>query len=355
MNNLYEALENCLQDIEQGADLESVLFRYPELADEIRPILEASAAARSMVVPPPSAEVLRRNRARVLQRAAQLREGKVRSSQRLWFAPLRRIAVTLAVVAMLFVSGTGLVGASSNTVPGDQLYPVKRTWEGVRLLFTFNAQERDVLEIEHENERLHELQELFAKGRSEEVDFRGLVMSQNGNEWIVAGVRVLISGQTDLRDEGIRVGSPVHVRGLTQGNNTILAERISLLSSKAKLPDLDDEREEEDNSGPGSVTGNDKPRSEETETRQPENENDNSNSGSGSGTNEDQNDNSSHDGNSNDNGGNVNDNHNDNTNDDSGGGNDNSSEEGGGAENNNENANDSGGDDNSGSGGGGND
>jgi len=133
MNNLYETLEICLQDIEQGADIDTVLFRYPELADELRPILEASVNARRMEVAPPPVEVVRRNRAKVLQHAAQLREAKVKSpSRRIWLASLRRVAVTLAVVATLFVSGTGLVRAASATLPGDNLYPVKRTWEYVR-------------------------------------------------------------------------------------------------------------------------------------------------------------------------------------------------------------------------------
>jgi hypothetical protein len=282
MNNLYEALEICLQDIEQGADIESVLFRYPDLADELRPILEASTGARKMAVPAPSAEVIRRNRARVLQHASQMREAKANSSQQFWFASLRRLVVTLAVVALLFASGTELVRAASTTLPGDNLYPVKRTWEDVLLAFTFNVQQRDALEIEHENERLHELQELFAEGRSAEVDFAGSVTSQNGNEWVVSQVPVVLSGQTETRDQGqgIVVGSAVRVKGQTQGNNVVLAERIELLPAGAKLPDIGDEPEletetheglnqqNEDNSGKGS--GEESPLAEETKTPEPE-------------------------------------------------------------------------------------
>jgi hypothetical protein len=340
MNNLYEALENCLQAIEQGADVETVLLRYPDLADELRPILEASAAAKSMAAPAPSAQAVRRNRAKVLQQAAQMREEKVRSSQRIWFVSLRRIAVTLAVVTVLFVSGTGLVGASSNTLPGDNLYPVKRTWEGIRLLLTFSPGQRDGLEIEHENERLQEVQELLTEGRSEEVDFSGLVTSQNGNEWVVAGVRVRISSQTEIRDPGIAVGSPVRVRGLTQGNGIVLAERIRMLSSDAKLPDAGDEHESEteDHSGPGSGTGDDQPRVEETETPGSEDSNSNSGSDSDSNSNENQNDHGSEDVNSDDNSGNSNE---DNTNNDN--------------ESNSNYSNDNSGEDDSGSGGGGSD
>jgi len=336
MNNLYEALEICLQDIEKGADLESVLFRYPDLADELRPILEASAGAKNMAVPAPSPDVVRRNRTKLLQHAAQMREANVKSSRRVWFASMRRLAVTLAVVALLFVSGTGLVGASSNTLPGDNLYPVKRTWEGVRLFFTFNPMEREALEVEHENERLHEVQEVLAEGRSTEVDFNGLVTSQNGNEWVVANVRVLISDQTELRDPGIGVGSPVRVRGITQGNNIVLAERISLLSSDEKLPDVDDSHESEgdneNNSGPGS--GNDGPGNEATETVAPQN--DHSGSGTNSGTNDPLNENS----NSNDNTSSGN---------DGSGSNDNSSDNSGSSDSSG-NGDHSGGGDNSGSG-----
>lgn len=299
MNNLYEALEICLQDIEQGADVEAVLFRYPDLAEELRPILEASAGAKSLAVPAPSVEAVRRNRAKVLNHAAQIRETKSRSSRRIWFASLRRLAVTSAVLFILFVSGTRLVGASSSSLPGDNLYPVKRTWEGLRLLLTFNGQQRETLELEHENERLHELREVLASGRSAEVDFNGLVTSQNGNEWVVAGVRVLISNQTEIRDAGIVVGSAVRVRGVTQSSDTVLAERIRLLSSDAKVPEdgHESESDNDDNSGPGS--GDDRTEFEETET--PEIEDDNSGSGSDSNSNDNDNRNSNEDRHSNDN------------------------------------------------------
>jgi len=156
---------------------------------------------------------------------------------------LRRVAVTLIVVVAIFVSGTGLVRAASTTLPGDNLYPVKRTWEDVLLLFTFNLQEREGLEVEHENERLHELQELFAEGRSAEVDFVGLVTSQNGNEWLVAGIPVVISAQTEMRGSSITIGSPVRVKGQAQGNGSVFADRVELLPSGAILPELNEEPE----------------------------------------------------------------------------------------------------------------
>src|SRR4026207_2593599 len=108
MNNLYEVLEICLQELEQGRDIETVLFSYPDLADELRPILEVSVNAKKMAVPAPSAEIVQRNRAKVLQHAAQMREANFQPARRIWFTSLRRLAVTLTVLVVLFASGTGL-------------------------------------------------------------------------------------------------------------------------------------------------------------------------------------------------------------------------------------------------------
>jgi uncharacterized membrane protein YgcG len=297
MNNLYEALEVCLQEIEQGVDIETVLFRYPDLTDELRPILETAVNARNMSIPAPSPEVVRRNRAKVLQRAAEMREGKARSaSRRFWFASLRRVAVTLIVVTALFVSGTGLVRAASTTIPGDNLYPVKRTWEDVLLLFTFNMQQRDALEVEHENERLSELKELFAEKRSAEVEFAGTVTSQNGSEWLISGISVIISAQTEIHDAGIIVGSAVRVKGWSQANGGVLAEKIELLPPGAKLPEVNEEPEiehnehedsqqqqMEDDSGKGSGEDSSNVKEVTSPTLESQSKTELENSGSGSG------------------------------------------------------------------------
>lgn len=294
MNNLYEALEICLQEIEQGADIEAVLFRFPDFAEELRPILETAANARKMSIPAPSAEVVQRNRARVLQHAAEMRESNARAStRRLWIASLRRVAVTLVVIAALFVSGTGLVRAASTTLPGDNLYPVKRTWEDVRVMLTFNVQQRQTLEVEHENERLYELRELFAKGRSASVDFAGVVTSRNGADWSVSNIPVVVSAQTELRDPGIATGSAVHVMGYTQANGAVLAERIELLPPGAELPELKEDPgiEQENHEGPtpqyednsGNGSGENSPNIEETPSPESETSAEVDKSGSDSG------------------------------------------------------------------------
>jgi hypothetical protein len=146
---------------------------------------------------------------------------------------------------MLFMGSNRLVHASSTTLPGDNLYPVKRTWEDMKVLLTFNTQAREALEVEHENERLDELNDLFAEGRSAKVDFAGTVKSQNGNLWMVTNIPVQISSQTDLGGQVVTRGSAIRVRGFTQADGTVLAERVELLAAGVPLPDV------EENEAPG--------------------------------------------------------------------------------------------------------
>lgn len=259
MTKVYEILEICLKEIERGADVDTVLFHYPEFEKELRPILEASVKAKEMTAGAPSEEAARRSRAKVLQRAAQMREAKAApASRRVWSVPLRRALVTLAVIAMLFVSGTGLVRASSSSLPGDNLYPVKRAWEGLSLFFTFDTAKREALEFEHENERLKELRELIAKGRSAEVEFAGYVTRQSADEWRVSGITVFVSPGTRLPEQTVVVGAAVRVKGRIQ-NNGVVAERIEALPPGYRLPEAEDEDsleiEEEEDEGANQPIG----------------------------------------------------------------------------------------------------
>lgn len=253
MSNLYDVLEICLQEIENGADVDTVLFRYPEHAEELRPILGASVQAGMLAAPDPSAEVMHRGRAKILQRAAQLREAQSQPSHRFWTVSLRRALVSLAVIAVFFISSTSLVRAASTTLPGDNLYPVKRTWEDVLVLLTFNIQARQALQVEHENERLNELSELLAEKRSAKVEFAGTVMSQDGDLWLVSKVLVQVSSQTELQAP-VKVGDAVRVEGFTQADGTVLAKEIKVLAAGIPLPDMDEEEDHESEQKPSEAT-----------------------------------------------------------------------------------------------------
>ncbi len=263
MNNLFDILEICLQELENGADVESVLARYPEMAGELRPILKAAIMAKKMAAPVPSPEVIRRGRAKLLQHAAQLREQKAAPRRRM-IPVFQRLAISFTLTAFFLASGTGLVGASSKALPGENLYPVKRSWEDVRLFFTFDPNQKELLASEFESERLDEVDELLAEGRDEPIQFAGLFMQVNGVTY-VSGVTVLIP-------VGLQVpanGAAVVITGQTNAQGFVEITSIEILPDGAVVPvgrPIEVDNESNSNSGSGLEDG----------------ANSNSNSGSGS-------------------------------------------------------------------------
>ena len=252
MNKLYDVLEICLQELENGVDLETVLARYPDLASELHPILKASinARTRSVAVSAPSPEAVRRGRAKLLQRASEMREQKVAPRKRM-IPIFQRLAISFTLTALFLASGTGLVGASSSALPGENLYPVKRTWEGLRLFFTFNPDRRELLESEFESERLDEVGELLAEGRHETIQFAGVFMQVNGVTY-VSGVTVIIPANLQVPPDG----TAVIVTGRTNAQGFVEVESIELLPAGAIVPVGEPvEVENESDSGSSSEDG----------------------------------------------------------------------------------------------------
>jgi hypothetical protein len=198
MNNIFDALEICLQELENGAELESVLTRYPDLADELRPILKTSIAARNVAVPGPSPETLRRGRARVLQNAAEMREAKAQPAKLRTAPILRRFLLSLSlVVLLLFISSNGLLNASASALPGERLYPVKRGWENVQLMFVLDPASRSALETQFYNERFSEVTSLLTRGQVAPVEFAGVYLEVFGQVY-VSGIQVIVLDTTTL-------------------------------------------------------------------------------------------------------------------------------------------------------------
>jgi Domain of unknown function (DUF5667) len=236
---LYEALEVCLQTLETGADLESALKRFPEMKDDLRPLLETSQQARLLAIPEVPLATLRRERSHVLQHAAEIRAPGLKPRKRLPLFSFPRLAASLAIALIFFLlSGTGLVRASNGALPGDHLYPVKRTWEDVRLLLVINPESREVLQSEFEQERLHEVDELMAEKRHQTIAFAGLVTEQNRDVWVVSGVPVHITAASRLPQDPVSAGATIMVNGWTNAQGYVEAERIEIMAPGLTLPAL---------------------------------------------------------------------------------------------------------------------
>lgn len=227
----YDILESYLQELDNGVEVETILARYPNFAEELRPILKSALQAKRISAPAPSQAAVVRGRARLMQRVAEMREGKIAPRKRV-IPFFQRIAIAFALTATLLLSGTGLVGASSTALPGQNLYPVKRGWEDVRLFFTFNEEDRDSLEREFEGERLHEVNALLSEDERSTVDFSGIFTTKNGATY-VSDVRVTFPAGAQLPAEGVAV----HISGLTTEHGYVEITRFEILQGSSIIPD----------------------------------------------------------------------------------------------------------------------
>lgn len=243
-NKLYDALEICLQAMEHGDSLDSVLARFPDLTSDLRPILEAAQRAREIPAPLPSADATRRGRAALLQRAAEMREAQrpIRSRQPV-IPFFQRLAIALSIAAIALMSGTGLVQASTTSLPGENLYPVKRTWEDMRLLFVSSPEQREALEGEYEVERLDEVAELLREGRVVSITFTGLVTENTDGSMVVSGLPVALTAQTSYTGDPLTVGASVIVTGQTDSVGRVTALSVQTLPPGTMVPTGEQEEE----------------------------------------------------------------------------------------------------------------
>jgi len=254
---LYEALEVCLNALETGADLGSVLKRFPDLQDELRPLLEASQKAKILAISEVPEKAVRGGKLRVLQHAAEMRRATPKPRRRWSMFAFPRLATSLVIAFIFLLSGTGLVSASNSALPGDSLYPVKRTWEDVRLVLVVNPTSREHLEDQYEQERLHEVDELLVEKRSEAITFTGMVTDQTGDQWMVSGISVQITPTSQLPLVPVVVGSSIMVRGRTNAQGFVEAERVTFLKPDLALPTVvptkvEDSKDTENNGNSGT-------------------------------------------------------------------------------------------------------
>ncbi len=238
MTELHDALENCLQAMERGASLDAALKRYPDLAGELRPLLVAASMAKDSARVHVPLDVRRRGRSRLQQRAAELGASRL-SPRRRMIPAFPRLALTGILAAALVLTSTGLVSASSASIPGDQLYPVKRTWESVQLLFVFSPQQRDLMQSSFEQERLDEISELLGRRQAAPISFSGILARRSDGNWVVSGIPVSVTGSTNLPTGSVTDGVPITVSGVTRQDGVLEAQQIQILQPGTFLPPLE--------------------------------------------------------------------------------------------------------------------
>ncbi len=159
-------LDTCLERVRLGGEsIEQCLDSYPEHASELEPLLRAALRVMDVSSIRPRDEFGRVARSRLLSAVST---GNARGKERRF--PMMRWqrgwAVALAVILAIAVVGGGTVTASSGSLPGDVLYPVKTTAEKVQSFFTFGDEANARFHMKAAERRLGEMESLAEKKRA---------------------------------------------------------------------------------------------------------------------------------------------------------------------------------------------
>jgi hypothetical protein len=168
-----QSLEYCLQELERAGDVEASLGRYPQHADQLRPLLETVQAARQHYrVVPQAPGGLAAGRERMLAEAARQRARgsfvpALKTGRKTWRISVMRLVTALLVAALGVISlGGGTIWAASDSLPGDFLYPLKLATEDARLTLASGPEKQVGLELQFIKERADEIRELAADGQA---------------------------------------------------------------------------------------------------------------------------------------------------------------------------------------------
>lgn len=215
-----ELFEKCLSELEAGSSFQDVLDAHPRVRGDLEHLLRLAIQSSHEQAGDPSPNVVHHSRTKLLARAAELREAGAPRGFSKW---IPRYAVGFAAMLIaLILSGYGLFSASAQALPGDFLYPIKRSAETLRLEITSDEQRREQLEEQFENRRTHEVMRLLAGERVEYISFEGVVEQMRGQDWTVSGINVLIDDQTKIIGD-INVRDGIEVEGETRPGDYVFA------------------------------------------------------------------------------------------------------------------------------------
>jgi hypothetical protein len=238
-----QVLENCLDQLDTGMNVEEVLSQYPDLADELRGPLEAAHAMRWLAASsaiPEGAQT--RSREKFFDAAATSLRLDSRKRARTFVQPSRKqnplrfgpalsLGVTILLVVLCLGAFTSYT-ASARALPGEALYPVKIVSEEVSKWLTRSPERKLELDETYDARRIDEIDQLLSSSESEasfrsvEVSLSGPILSKAGNDWLVGKVQIHLLPDTELVGQ-LDEGYVVIVHGLLQEDGTVVATRIN--------------------------------------------------------------------------------------------------------------------------------
>ncbi len=167
-----ETVQECLELLRHGSSLEECLELYPDVAEELEPVLRSAISVHAGLQTGLPTSTRARIKGRVLTEWDRQRQPKRRDWRlpsifpRLALIP-RSAFVAASLIVLLALGGLGTNTASANAVPGDALYPVKEFRESVQLWFARSPEAKIERYTSLVKERVAEVRKIAAKKQAD--------------------------------------------------------------------------------------------------------------------------------------------------------------------------------------------
>ena len=236
--DLTTILDACVARVQAGESVEACVRDYPEYGDELALLLPAAAHLHTLPRPTINPQVRQRGRELMLAQLQQNQPAPVSFLAFLRYArqkltgsitkemPTMRLVLRSALTAFCcLILSTALVAASQNSLPGDPLYPVKRSWEWVQGSFVTPpnqaSYDADLLDRRHQ-----ELQSLIEMGRPVTFELDGLLEQITSDHLDVSGFIIQVNQDTEWLSQP-KAGQMVRVALHVQANGSLVARQVS--------------------------------------------------------------------------------------------------------------------------------
>tara|TARA_B100001559_G_C16480234_1_gene613388 strand:+ start:80 stop:1090 length:1011 start_codon:yes stop_codon:yes gene_type:complete len=179
MENYNKILDECIDLIlHQDYSLDDCLDKYPEVRVELSQDLQLATSVTSKLKIDINEEtkskaknlLIEKFNNQKIQEPAKIRLGPDKFIKGISSIMTRWSSIAAAILLFTTVGTTSLVSASSNSNPDENLYPVKRTYENMRLRFTFDQERKNELRLGYSTKRIEEMTIMANKGVFEQIE-----------------------------------------------------------------------------------------------------------------------------------------------------------------------------------------
>ena len=215
---LDSLLDDCLDRMRRGEDLESCLTSHPDHAEELRSLLIVATDLTQIEVPRTSQQAKEAGRQRMFAafeagqstvsksnqtipvsivgiiRYLEQVQAMIQQNLSKEFLVMHKAVIAIVLVlVMLFGGSAASAYAAQGSLPGDALYPMKAAIEDVSADFSMDSTSEVRLYLRLAEKRIAEIESLAAEGRYEDME-KAVERFESHIEKAIVGLLVVAQG-----------------------------------------------------------------------------------------------------------------------------------------------------------------